>query len=102
MNPGKMRSTYGKMMFMLQDTETRVVKAETKLSFVRGIVTVSAFLKERHCVALLEDPLLETATASIDDDAGYSRAELAARAEEKRAAIALLSQSYSSGAYVCV
>jgi hypothetical protein len=40
MNPSKMRDSYGKLMFMLQDTETHLVKRETQLSFVKASIHI--------------------------------------------------------------
>jgi hypothetical protein len=72
MNPGKMRNTYGKMMYMLQDTQTHIVKAETKLSFVKSILTVNSFLESRGCLEMLNDELVHAATVSIDHhEAGH-------------------------------
>ena len=53
MNPGKMRDTYGKLMFMLMDTESYQVKQELKLDFIRPILTVGVFLAERGVEDLL-------------------------------------------------
>ena len=53
MNPGKMRDTYGKLMFMLMDTESFAVKQELKLDFIRPILTVGVFLADRGVDDLL-------------------------------------------------
>ncbi len=53
MNPGKMRDTYGKLMFMLMDTESYQIKQELKLDFIRPIQTVGVFLTERGAEELL-------------------------------------------------
>lgn len=98
MNPGKMRNTYGKMMYMLQDTHTHIVKAETKLSFVKNIVTVMSFLESRDGVEMLNDELLNMATISIDDDEGaLSREQLAVIGTKKKEAIEAITLKYTSG-----
>ena len=53
MNPGKMRDTYGKLMFMLMDTESFAVKQDLKLDFIRPILTVGVFLSDRGVDDLL-------------------------------------------------
>ena len=32
MNPGKMRNTYGKLMWILMDTESHIIKGDLKVS----------------------------------------------------------------------
>jgi hypothetical protein len=98
MNPSKMRDTYGKMMYILMDTESFSIKSELKLSFVKPILTVSAFLDDRKSLNILSDPLWETATRSI---ANYGREkshkELATEAGAKAQAEATLRKKYKSG-----
>lgn len=98
MNPSKMRDTYGKMMFILQDTETHIVKSETGLSFIKDILTVTSFLHEKNGLALLNDPLLDEATCSINNtDGERTREELQTLAQQKQDAINTLVQNYTSG-----
>jgi hypothetical protein len=98
MNPGKMRETYGKLMFILQDTETHIVKSETGLSFVKEILTVTSFLHEKNSLALLDDPLLEEATCSIGNtDGERSREELQLLSQRKQEAVNTLVRSHTTG-----
>jgi hypothetical protein len=98
MNPSKMRETYGKLMFILQDTETHIVKSETNLSFVKPILTVATFLHEKNSLALLDDPLLEEATCSIgNSDGDLTREELQLLSQQKQDAINSLVRSYTTG-----
>jgi hypothetical protein len=102
MNPSKMRDTYGKMMYILMDTESFSIKSELKLSFVKPILTVSAFLDDKKSLNILSDPLWETATRSI---ANFGREknhkELAAEAGAKAQAEATLRKKYKSGTPIC-
>ena len=101
MNPSKMRDSYGKMMFILQDTETHIVKSETGLSFLKDILTVTSFLHEKNSLELLEDPLLDEATCSINNIEGEkSREELQQLGQQKQDAINQLVQHYSSGRFL--
>ena len=73
MNPSRMRDTYGKMMFMLQDTV--LVGDELGDTFIKKIQTVYSFLQKKDQIKLLSDPLVWDATQSIDG-VGLSREEL--------------------------
>jgi hypothetical protein len=46
MNPEKMRSTYGKLIYMLQDSQIHEVKDMLGFSMVSEIFTVHKFLSE--------------------------------------------------------
>jgi Protein of unknown function (DUF2009) len=101
MNPTKMRDTYGKMMWILMDTEADAVKRELGLNFVKvwllescfdytpciticavpqELLTVHSFLEARGGLKLLADPALQAATASVTraGDSG-AKAEAVAR-----------------------
>jgi hypothetical protein len=98
MNPSKMRETYGKMMFILQDTETHIVKSETGLSFIKDILTVSTFLQEKNGLGLLGDPVLVDATCTIDNSTGEkSRDELQSLSQRKQEAINELVSKHTTG-----
>ena len=62
MNPEKMRNTYGKMMWMLQDANTEEMVEELGFSMVAPIHTVHAKLKACGALALLQDDQIATAT----------------------------------------
>lgn len=47
MNPTKMRGTYGKLIYILMDTESYTIKEELKIDFVKPILTVAVFLKSK-------------------------------------------------------
>lgn len=104
MNPGKMRGNYGKMMWLLMDTEGAIQShlddqsGGTKLEFVKPILTVFRFLEERQCLVILEDPLIEAASMCVTD-AKHEKtdAELQAEKETKRAALEQLKAKYTSG-----
>lgn len=98
MNPSKMRETYGKMMFILQDTETHIVKSETGLSFIKEILTVETFLSEKNGLAMLTDSRIEEATCSIGNaDGEKTREVLLMLSQRKQEAINHLVNSYTTG-----
>lgn len=95
-----MRDTYGKMMFILQDTQTNLIKSETGLSFVKKILTVHTFLEDRGGLPLLGDPVLEAATMCIENaNNDKSKSQLQNESMMKAEASQLLVRKYSSGDY---
>lgn len=58
MNPSKMRNTYGKLMYLLMDAESHLMKSELRIDFVKPILTVSLFLKQREAGNMITDELL--------------------------------------------
>lgn len=98
MNPAKMRDTYGKLMYILMDTESYGVKSELKISFVKPILTVSNYLSAKDAVDILQDPLWVAATRSVSNDTKDKTAkELAVEVRQKAAAEAALRKKYTSG-----
>lgn len=97
MNPSKMRDTYGKLMFILMDTESYHIKNDLKLNFIRPIQTVGYLLEQKGAAELLSDPLLYRATRSVDDSSGgKTKSALASEAQDKSAAAKEIVQRYAS------
>ena len=93
-----MRDTYGKLMYILMDTESFAIKSELKIDFVKPILTVSAFLQERESLHILADPLWEAATRSINNlSKDKTKRDLAAESAAKQQADATLRKKYTSG-----
>ena len=65
MNPDKMRSTYGKLMFMLQDTQAYEIQSSIGFQCVRTIVTVHTELEQLGAEALLDEEELVDAVAPV-------------------------------------
>ncbi|GLC41087.1 hypothetical protein PLESTB_000944400 [Pleodorina starrii] len=65
LNPDKMRSEYGKLMYLLMDSSEPAIQELLEFKCVRQLCTVYNFLEERGGLAMLEDPLMHTATAEI-------------------------------------
>jgi len=97
MNPEKMRTEYGKLIYLLQDTVSPQVAQSNLLGFstVQEISTVYRFLEKRGGLALLDDPLIETATQEVLAENKKSRAKIQAEIKQKEKAVALLKQKYS-------
>lgn len=96
MNPEKMRGTYGKLMYLLQDTQSRLVQGQVGFCCVKDVVTVFSFLEERESLDLLEDPRILIATRDITDKNGKrSREQVALDVQMKQMAAAQLQQRFA-------
>ncbi|KAJ6616236.1 hypothetical protein B0H10DRAFT_1406666 [Mycena sp. CBHHK59/15] len=94
MNPEKMRTTYGKLIYLLQDSQTPEVKDLLGFSCVRPIKTVYALLDEHNVLDLLRDDLISVATKEIYSE-GRSRRDVQKDIKTKERAIELLASRYS-------
>ena len=65
MNPDLMRSTYGKLMYLLQDSIRPRVQVGLKLCLKKPIVTVRVFAEESGVADILSDDLLAVATQDV-------------------------------------
>jgi len=65
MNPEKMRTEYGKLVYVLQDAVSPSIKPHLGFSVKGPIESVYKFLEERDGLGLLSDKLIETATEEI-------------------------------------
>eukprot|EP00595_Chromulina_sp_UTEXLB2642_P000615 CAMPEP_0196765070 /NCGR_PEP_ID=MMETSP1095-20130614/7504_1 /TAXON_ID=96789 ORGANISM="Chromulina nebulosa, Strain UTEXLB2642" /NCGR_SAMPLE_ID=MMETSP1095 /ASSEMBLY_ACC=CAM_ASM_000446 /LENGTH=339 /DNA_ID=CAMNT_0042122369 /DNA_START=378 /DNA_END=1394 /DNA_ORIENTATION=+ len=63
-----MRDTYGKLIYILMDTESYQIKQDLKIDFVKPILTVELFLFQNNKVDIINDPLFVLATQVIDID----------------------------------
>jgi len=67
LNPSSMRTTYGKLMYLLQDAQNPTVARSLGFSLHKDLVLVGEFLEERDCTDLLYDPRLECAIQYVSD-----------------------------------
>ena len=95
-----MRTEYGKLMFILQDSVSQVISEEIGFCPVTKIKTVASFLEEKNCVKLLEDKRLDIATKAILNFTVEGRKKKGEEIEDekkaKREAIRQLCQEYKS------
>lgn len=91
MNPERMRDTYGKLVYMLQDS----VDVEDLLGFkcVSPMRTVYSVLEENGSLPMLDDVLIEVATREIIPD-GKDRRTIQKEIRQKEMAIDHLSKKY--------
>lgn len=95
MNPEKMRSEYGKLVYLLQDSQSIEVHALLDFRLVKPLNTVDTFLRERGGEALLRDALMETATAEIMHE-GLARHEVQRMIKKKEKARDAIASRYAS------
>ena len=67
LNPSSMRTTYGKLMYMLQDAQNPTVAKSLGFSLHKDLVLVAPFLRDRGGARLLHDERLVGATPFIRD-----------------------------------
>ena len=95
MNPDKMRSEYGKLLYFLQDSCSPTVQNNLEMKTVTPIVTVYSFLEERDALDLLRDDMLGGATGEVGGR-GKSRYEVQRSIREKEKKRELLAKKYQS------
>lgn len=100
MNPEKMRSAYGKLMYLLQDTVAPEMQELLEFSCATPIRTVHTVLEEAGALALLRDHRMEVATRAITeyrlDGSKKTRLEVRREVLAKEAAVKRLTAEYSS------
>ncbi|ORX56337.1 hypothetical protein DM01DRAFT_1334809 [Hesseltinella vesiculosa] len=95
MNPEKMRTAYGKLMYLLSDAMIPDVQEMLGFNCVIPIKTVHSFLAERNGVKILHDDLVLLATHEIIPD-GKTRPQIQTEIRRKEKAIETLSRKYQS------
>jgi Protein of unknown function (DUF2009) len=101
LNPSSMRSTYGKLMYMLQDAQNPTVAKSLGFSLHKDLVLVAPYLEEHGCSELLRDERLEGATQFISSRSAKTgkqidREEIKAMVEEKNSLADALVEAYKS------
>lgn len=95
MNPEKMRTEYGKMIFLLQDAVSPSLSPHLGFSVKGPIESVHKFLEERNGLALLSDNLIEIATEEILAER-KTRATIDREIKRKEHAVEVLKRKYAT------
>lgn len=101
MNPDKMRSSFGKLCYMVMDSKLPEIEAHMEFNLHKPIKTIHAFLNSkgeaafRHSVQLFDDELLLYATMEISPE-GKPRAQINREIKHKESSIRKLATRYSS------
>lgn len=93
-NPEKMRSEYGKLVYILQDSQNSKVKEEIGLKLIEKVKTVYDVLEKNDLLKLLRDEDIIIATSTIVP-LDKSRREIQKEIKKKEAAIEKISKEYS-------
>ncbi|PAV21244.1 hypothetical protein PNOK_0387100 [Pyrrhoderma noxium] len=94
MNPDKMRTTYGKLIYILQDSNIPEVKDLLNFSCIKPIKSVYNVLEGHGAIDLLREDLIAVATSEIYSE-GRSRREIQRDIKRKEQAIEVLSAKYA-------
>ncbi|BFZ59643.1 hypothetical protein YB2330_000657 [Saitoella coloradoensis] len=94
-NPDKMRNTYGKMMYMVQDSMNSEVEETLGFNLYKPIETVHSFLADRDALGLLKEDIIVHATKEIVPE-GKKRAQIQTEIKQKERAIEILSKKHGS------
>eukprot|EP00441_Pelagodinium_beii_P020222 CAMPEP_0197670262 /NCGR_PEP_ID=MMETSP1338-20131121/74138_1 /TAXON_ID=43686 ORGANISM="Pelagodinium beii, Strain RCC1491" /NCGR_SAMPLE_ID=MMETSP1338 /ASSEMBLY_ACC=CAM_ASM_000754 /LENGTH=583 /DNA_ID=CAMNT_0043249973 /DNA_START=6 /DNA_END=1754 /DNA_ORIENTATION=- len=96
LNPERMRDSYGKLMYFLQDSRKQEVRDLLEFDAVSRVRSVYDVLsKSPKGLGMLEDPQLRTATMEIMPE-GKSRPTIQREIKAKEAAIKHLAKTYCS------
>ena len=90
-----MRTEYGKLMYMLMDSQLSDVQNLLEFKCVKPLHTVYSLLEEKKGLALLEDKLMGVATNEILSNS-RPRYEIQKAIKEKEKARSALAQKYAS------
>ena len=96
MNPEKMRTSYCKLMYMLQDARSEKIRSLLEFDVFCPLTTVYSVLKSAGAESMLSDPLMAVATMECPDDKTKTRYQLNERIRTKQKAIRKLSRKYST------
>lgn len=101
LNPSSMRTTYGKLMYLLQDAQNPTVAKSLGFSLYKDLVLVSSYLEQHGGLGLLDDDRLEGATqhiCTVDPVTGVrlDRDDIAQRVSRKRQLQEELVEEYST------
>ncbi|CAE7386344.1 unnamed protein product [Symbiodinium natans] len=96
LNPERMRDSYGKLMYFLQDSRKPEVRDLLEFDIVSPVRSVWQVLcRSPKGTQLLQDPLLKTATMEISSE-GKGRPQIQREIKSKEAAIKSLASKYCS------
>jgi hypothetical protein len=95
-NPEKMRSEYGKLVFLMQDAVSENTLPLIGVNIHQPVKTVHDLLRDAKGLALLDDPLLPIASAEILPDKEKSRGEIQHMIRRKERAAEHLVRKYTS------
>eukprot|EP01134_Creolimax_fragrantissima_P005875 CFRG5875T1 len=97
LNPERMRSSYGKLLYFLQDTQIPEINEMLEFSCVIPMKTVHSYLENNNLLYMLHDEAMEIATQEISPH-GKSRREIQAQIRTKNMAAKHIQRKYADPA----
>lgn len=94
-NPEKLRSEYGKLIYLMQDAVSETMKPLLACEVHQPVRTVYDLLQLHHGLAMLEDPAILIATEEILPEKGKSRNVIQSEIKRKERAIEHLVKKYA-------
>lgn len=102
MNPDRMRTTFGKLCYMVMDSRLPEIEEHMEFHLFKPIKTVQSYLSnpndEGKAQEMFKNKLILYATADINPT-GKSRSEIQRMIKQKESAIEKLASTYSSSVY---
>lgn len=95
-NPEKMRSEYGKLVFMMQDAVSEGTQPLLGINIHRPVKTVHDLLHEKGGLDLLDDAAIDIATSEILPDKNKHRSMIQAEIRRKEKAAEYIVKKYTS------
>lgn len=95
-NPEKMRSEYGKLVFLIQDAVSAETKPLVGVNINIPVKTVYALLESCGGLAMLDDPHIATATEEILPGKSKNRSNIQLEIKRKERAAEVICNKYTS------
>jgi len=95
-NPEKMRSEYGKLVYLMQDAVSESTKPLLGISIHTPIKTVYDLLKNANSLAMLDDAHIGTATEEILPDKSKNRATIQMEIKRKERSAEIIVRKYAN------
>ncbi|EPX70698.1 DUF2009 protein [Schizosaccharomyces octosporus yFS286] len=95
LNPNRLGSTYGKLMYFVQDSMCPEVQENLGFNLFKPILTVYEYLKDRKALKVLEDPYITNATIEIVAG-GRSRSAIQKDIKTKERSVETIAKRHAS------
>jgi len=96
MNPEKMRTEYGKLIYLLQDMVNPRVTEQLEFCCLNKVKTVHDILNSGDALAALDDELVRIATMEIVDDGKKARHQIQDDIKMKERAVDVIAEKYKN------
>nr|BAK00813.1 predicted protein [Hordeum vulgare subsp. vulgare] len=98
-NPEKMRTDYGKLLYLLQDSVYKEITTRMGFTMVRSIKTVYTVLEAANLLSILDDPTMLLATTEVIENENLSRSDIETLIKRKEVAIDTISKKHAKAEF---